>query len=134
MSRKLNVQTPGDTAPATTAEGTAQAPEVIAEGQTIAGPGLDTAPATVDNAALLAQLEALKAENEHLKAQKAATPTDIAAEDKALDASAAKVGRADRAKFLTMHSSQVDAKKLVAPVLCKDGWLAPDQSDQPRRL
>lgn len=133
MSRKLNVQTPGDTAPATTAEGTAQAPEVIAEGQTIAGT-TSIPPATVDADALQAQIEALKAENERLKAQKAPAQTDIAAEDKALDASAAKVGRADRAKFLTMHSSQVDAKKLVAPVLCKDGWLAPDQSDQPRRL
>ena len=53
---------------------------------------------------------------------------NVVADDKALDAAAKRITRADREKFKTMHSSEVDATKLAAPVLCKDGWLAPDKS------
>lgn len=127
-TRKLNVQTPGEVV-----QTTDQNAGAAVTGQSNEDTAGSAAQAQPDpNADLLAKLAALEAENAALKA-KATEKDRITAEDKALDASAAKVGRGDRAKYLTMHSSQVDAKTLVAPVLCKDGWLAPDQSEQPHR-
>lgn len=130
-TRKLNVQTPGEVVQTTDQNA---GPAVTGQSnEDIAGSAGQAQQAQPDpNADLLAKLAALEAENAALKA-KATEKDRITAEDKALDASAAKVGRGDRAKYLTMHSSQVDAKTLVAPVLCKDGWLAPDQSEQPHR-
>lgn len=132
MTRKLNVQTPGE-APATEAQDAPlNATEVQMQAAELSAPAADP---TIEE--LQALLGALQAENKRLAAANADKDKDAAdrlkADEKAMDEGGRMISRADRAKFLTMHSSQVDAKKLMAPVLCKDGWLAPDQSDQPPR-
>lgn len=45
----------------------------------------------------------------------------------------ATVDRPSRARYAQMSADEVDAKTLTAAVLTKDGWVAPDQSDQPPR-
>ena len=124
MARNLNVQTPGE-APATNPDD--QKPVADLQPETSAN---DT-PAPVDVEALQARIAELEAE---VAKKQAADPEKnrqrAAAADAEFDRASGAITRADRDKFKNMSADEVDASKLVAAVLTKDGWVAPDQSGQ----
>ncbi|ANA34461.1 hypothetical protein [Ralstonia mannitolilytica] len=53
-----------------------------------------------------------------------------AADTQTPEQTAPRADTAGRVNYAELFSYEVDAKKLRAPVLCKDGWLAPDESDR----
>jgi hypothetical protein len=124
MTRNLKVQTPGNTP---------QPGDIDTELTTGQGQANDDAPETLDPAALAAKIRELEAENLKLKgdaevAKQAAK--DLKKADAGFDRASASITRADREKFRNMRAEDIDPKKLVAAVLTKDGWVAPDQSGQ----
>lgn len=139
--RDLKVQTPGE-APQTDTP----VDETVAKESTDAtgdnGTGdqaaaNDTPPAE-DMDALRARIAELEQQNAELAAKKAARDPvangKAAAEaDAAYDRASRSISRADREKFKDMRAHEVDPTTLVAAVLTKDGWVAPDQSGQKPR-
>lgn len=124
MTRKLNVQTPGE-APANPED---QA-ELLQQGE---APANDT-PTDDDLDALRAKLRELEAENLKLKGDAAvaeAATEDLKNAEAAFERASASITRQDRERFRTMSADQVNPKKLLAAVLTKDGWVAPDQTGQ----
>ncbi|QWE95644.1 hypothetical protein [Cupriavidus sp. EM10] len=134
MARTLNVQTPGE-APKTPDIDT----DVTAQGgDTVLGPSdgqPSDAPAALTIEELKAKIAALEAENKTLAAKKAARDPEAnrkaaAVADAEFDRASRAVTRADREKFRHMSADEVDPSTLVAAVLTKDGWVAPDQTGQ----
>ncbi|WP_342051986.1 MULTISPECIES: hypothetical protein [unclassified Cupriavidus] len=137
MSRTLKVQTPGeapkqpetdhDTAADPNSSLTPETPPVIFDASGHVG-----APemSAYEMARKIRELEAenlkLKGDAEVEKQVKADLEASIAADERA-DAT---ITRADRDKYRSMSADKVNPKKLVAAVLTKDGWVAPDQSGQ----
>ncbi|WP_284459601.1 hypothetical protein [Cupriavidus campinensis] len=123
MTRKLNVQTPGETPQ------TDETDADLITGETQA----NDEPEALDSAALAAKIRELEAENLKLKGDAEVakqTAEDLKKADANFDRASASITRADREKFRNMRAEDVDPKKLVAAVLTKDGWVAPDQSGQ----
>ncbi|MHA6903161.1 hypothetical protein ACEQ38_16995 [Ralstonia syzygii subsp. celebesensis] len=132
--RDLKVQTPGE-APQT--DTTAE--ELETEGTTpdAESAANDTPPAE-DLDALRARIAELEVQNAELAAKNAARDpvanSKAAAEaDAAYDRASRSISRADREKFKDMRAHEVDPTTLVAAVLTKDGWVAPDQTGQKPR-
>jgi len=150
MARNLTVQTPGEAPKPTNTEDQGKPESAVQTGAAgsqnadLTTDANQQAAGGVDLAAMQARLAELEAKTADLE-KKNADLTEAAekkdkeaaerlqADEKAMEENGRMITRADRAKYLTMHSSEVDAKKLLAPVLCKDGWLAPDMSDRPAR-
>ena len=135
MTRKLNVQTPGE-APANTGD---TQDDTVDQGVQTPGEvlGASSTGPTVEE--LQAQLAALQDENARLAAENAAKKAaadpeenrkSAAKADAEFESASRSISRASREKFLHMHARQVNPKELVAAVLTKDGWVAPDQSGQ----
>lgn len=138
MARNLNVQTPGE-APANPDDQKPAADLAQPPGEAVdAGAEAGTSPAQDE---LLAKIAALEAENKRLaeeNAKKAARDPEAnrkaaADADAEFDRASSSITRHEREKFKQMHAHEVDPSKLVAAVLTKDGWVAPDQSGQKPR-
>jgi hypothetical protein len=128
MTRKLNVQTPGESPTAADTE-----PENLDATGAQAQEGANDEPEALDNAALAAKIRQLEAENLKLKGDAAVakqSAEDLKNADASFERASASITRADREKFRNMRAEDVDPKRLVAAVLTKDGWVAPDQSGQ----
>lgn len=121
MARTLNVQTPGEAPKATPADEDQN--QLLQTAEVQSSGDVDIAALQARIAELEGQVAAKAKEAEDAKKQ-------VAAEDKAYDRASDSISRQDRAKYLNMRADQVDPKKLVAAVLTKDGWVAPDQSGQ----
>lgn len=133
--RDLKVQTPGE-APQTDTPVDETVEEQTPAAETEAAAN-DTPPAE-DMDALRARIAELEQQNAELAAKKAARDpvanSKAAAEaDAAYDRASRAISRADREKFKEMRAHEVDPTTLVAAVLTKDGWVAPDQSGQKPR-
>jgi hypothetical protein len=120
-TRKLNVQTPGGAAADSTVNPTIEDLEALGgnQGGPQSGTELDGVPKDV--AELQAQLQALKAENAKLKQAKTVKTDD------------SDVRGASATSHKHLRADQIDAKKLVSPVLSADGWVVPDDSDKKAR-
>lgn len=121
--RNLDVQTPG------------AAPEPKDDEIIETGAGNAGGP-TVEE--LQAQIASLQADNQRLteeNAKKAGVDAESIRKatveaDAEFETAGRSITRASRDKFLTMRADQVNPKDLVAAVLTKDGWVAPDQTGQ----
>lgn len=123
MARNLNVQTPGE-APAANPDD--QKSEVVQtpgeDGGTAANPDMDALRARI------AELEAEVAKKQ--AADPEANSKAAAKADAEFETAGRSIPRASREQYLRMRADQVNPKTLVAAVLTKDGWVAPDQSGQ----
>lgn len=126
MARNLNVQTPGEAPKAPETE-ELNAP---GSGDPAEGTGQQTAEASADMDALRSRIAELEAEVAAKSKETEDAKKRLADDDKAFDRASESISRHDREKFRNMRADQVDPKKLVAAVLTKDGWVAPDQSGQ----
>ncbi|WP_407059329.1 hypothetical protein ACKZDW_04220 (plasmid) [Ralstonia syzygii subsp. celebesensis] len=131
----MKVQTPGE-APQTDTPVDETVEEQTPAAETEAAAN-DTPPAE-DMDALRARIAELEKENADLAAKEAARDPvangkAAAAADAEFDRASRAISRADREKFKEMRAHEVDPTTLVAAVLTKDGWVAPDQSGQKSR-
>lgn len=121
MTRKLNVQTPGE-APANPED---QADEVQTPGEVLSA---GTGPTVEELQARIAELEAEAAKKQ--AADPEANRKAVEAADAEFETAGRSISRVSREKYLSMRAHEVNPKTLVAAVLTKDGWVAPDQSGQ----